>query len=185
LFPGLSYKKYSFDVEKAKSPQRAMNLEQFVRSRKKDKPIWVPGAEGGGKEIQSLLFIDNQMPPFQSNPELQSDVRAPFYMDNFSRLMRVGFSYWQDFKRKPEFNRVERIVCLTKGAETFRLVAPIFKNNIYAGVYDDLDPMETPINFFETDPAKISKYKLMQISDVYQAELTRGQCLYIPAYYWF
>mmetsp|Transcript_981 Transcript_981/g.1762 ORF Transcript_981/g.1762 Transcript_981/m.1762 type:complete len:115 (+) Transcript_981:942-1286(+) len=65
------------------------------------------------------------------------------------------------------------------------MVAPIFKHNIYAGVYDDLGPLDTPINFFETDPALISKYQLMKLSDVYESLLTAGDCLFIPAYYWF
>lgn len=33
----------------------------------------------------------------------------------------------------------------------------------------DMDPLETPINLFETDAEKIQKYKLMKIEDVYEA----------------
>lgn len=74
---------------------------------------------------------------------------------------------------------------MVKGRETFRMVAPVFKQNIYAGVFDDLDPLETPLNFFETDPAKIAQYKLVKLSDIYEATLDQGSCLFIPAYYWF
>ena len=38
---------------------------------------------------------------------------------------------------------------------------------MYSGVYEDLDPLETPINLFETDIEKIKKYKLMKIGDIY------------------
>ena len=56
---------------------------------------------------------------------------------------------------------------------------------MYSGVYEDLDPLETPINLFETDVEKIKKYKLMRIGDIYSSEMQKGGCLYIPAYYWF
>lgn len=56
---------------------------------------------------------------------------------------------------------------------------------MYSGVYEDLDPLDTPINLFETDVEQIKKYRLMKIGDVYQAEMEKGGCLYIPAYYWF
>ena len=61
----------------------------------------------------------------------------------------------QDFKRKPVFNDRERLVCLLNGKETFRMVSSIFKQNMYSGVFVDMDPLETPINLFETDMAKI------------------------------
>lgn len=56
---------------------------------------------------------------------------------------------------------------------------------MYSGVYEDLDPLETPINLFETDPVKINKYRLMQLKNIFEANLEPGGCLYIPSYYWF
>ena len=56
---------------------------------------------------------------------------------------------------------------------------------MYSGIYEDLDPLETPINLFETDYEQIKKYRLMKLGDVMEAEMEKGGCLYIPAYYWF
>jgi hypothetical protein len=42
---------------------------------------------------------------------------------------------------------------------------------MYSGVFDDISPIDTPINLFETDIDKINKYKLMKLSDVYQSDL--------------
>ena len=78
-------------------------------------------------------------------------------------------SHLQDFKRKPVFNHREKLVCVLHGVETFRMVSVIFKQNMYSGVFMDMDPLETPINLFETDAEKIQKYKLMKIEDVYEA----------------
>ena len=67
------------------------------------------------------------------------------------------------------FNNREKLVCLLQGQETFRMVSVIFKHNMYSGVFMDMDPLETPINLFESDTEKIQKYKLMKIEDVYEA----------------
>lgn len=61
----------------------------------------------------------------------------------------------------------------------------LFKQNVYSGVYPDLDPLETPVNFFETDAELLKKYKLMRFSDIYETDLKAGSCLFIPAHYWF
>jgi len=87
--------------------------------------------------------------------------------------------------RKPHFNSHETVVCVLRGSEKFRMVSAIFKQNIYSGIYEDLDPLETPINFFEKDPNEIARFRMMKISNVYEATVQAGQCLYIPSYYWY
>ena len=83
------------------------------------------------------------------------------------------------------FNHREKLVCLVSGNEKFRMVSSIYKQNMYSGIYEDLDPLETPINLFETDQYKQQKYKLLNLKDVFEADLQEGGCLYIPSYYWF
>jgi hypothetical protein len=58
---------------------------------------------------------------------------------------------------------------MLEGFETFRMVSAIFKQNMYSGIYEDLDPLETPINLFERDINQIHKYRLMKLGDVYEA----------------
>jgi hypothetical protein len=67
------------------------------------------------------------------------------------RLEKIGLTIWSEFERKPTFNHKEVLVCMISGYEKFRLVNAIFKQNMYSGVFEDLDPLETPINLFETD----------------------------------
>jgi hypothetical protein len=38
-----------------------------------------------------------------------------------------------------------------KGHEEFALVSPIYRQNIYIGALEELDPTETPIDFFNVD----------------------------------
>jgi hypothetical protein len=84
----------------------------------------------------------------------------------------------------PKFNVKERLVCMIQGKETVRIVSSIFKHNMYSGVFENLDPIESPVNLFEKENSK-SKYNLMKKSDVYEASLEPGSCLYIPSYYWY
>ena len=106
-------------------------------------------------------------------------------MNDFLRLNKIGLTVWENFKRRPKFNKKEKLVCLMHGNERVRMVSAIFKHNMYSGVFEDLNPIDTPVNLFETDIDKINQYKLMKLSDVYQSDLEKGSCLYIPSYYWY
>ena len=63
------------------------------------------------------------------------------------------------------------------------MVSPIFKQNMYSGVFENLDPIQTPVNLFEGEI--INKYNLMKHNDIYEAKLSAGSCIYIPSYYWY
>jgi len=45
---------------------------------------------------------------------------------------------------------------------------------MYSGVYEDLDPLETPINLFETDMSKVRKYRLMKLGNVFEPISKKG-----------
>ena len=72
------------------------------------------------------------------------------------------------------------------GKEEFKLASPVFKQNLYSGVYDDLHPRALPeyMNFFAPD---LKKYPNMQAALPYILDTTleKGDCLYIPELYYF
>jgi hypothetical protein len=98
----------------------------------------------------------------------------PQYIADTLSLEKIGITLWDTFHRHPKFNHKERIICMVSGSERFRLVSAIFKQNMYSGLFDDLDPEWTPINLFESDVGKLSRYQLMNIKDIYQADLSAG-----------
>ena len=77
------------------------------------------------------------------------------------------------------------MVCTVLGSEKFRLVNAIFKQNMYSGLFESLDPLDTPINLFETDPKRISRYNLMKLDDIMEIDVNQGGCLFIPSNYWY
>jgi len=105
---------------------------------------------------------------------LKADYYEPHFIKNYLRSSAIDFTYWGEFTRKAKFNRDERVVCVISGKERFRLVSSIFKQNMYSGVYEDLDPLETPINLFETDMSKVRKYRLMKLGNVFEADIEKG-----------
>lgn len=89
---------------------------------------------------------------------------------------------WSNFVRKPEFKERERYFCVVAGREEFRMVSPIYKQAIYSGVLDEIPPQDTPIDFFGRIDR--DKFPLFKGARVLRATLNKGQCIYVPAYFW-
>ncbi len=59
----------------------------------------------------------------------------------------------------------------------------MYKQNIYSGVLEELQPNESPIDFFSSD-IDTSKFPLFVEAKVLGVTLAAGQCLFVPAFYW-
>lgn len=75
-------------------------------------------------------------------------------------------------------------MCQLDGEARIRLISPIFTQNMYIGVYEELANDEAPhdVDLFNV----LDKYPLLQEVDRYilEATLKKGDCLYIPSHYW-
>ena len=139
---------------------------------------------------KKALFLDDETTPvMQINPSMIQDYTYPMYIQKFLKLTATSLSIMpmeNIYHLTPLYNKVERIICMIQGTQKIRMVAAgVFKQNMYAGVYEDIGPVETPINLFESDIKTIRKYTLMKPSDVFEANLEKGSCVYVPAYYWY
>jgi hypothetical protein len=68
------------------------------------------------------------------------------------------------------------------GSEEFRMVSPIYKQNIYSGVFEELAPEETPLNFFTN--VNTTQYPLFERAKVLGVNANKGACIFVPAFYW-
>lgn len=68
------------------------------------------------------------------------------------------------------------------GVQHFRMVSPIYKQNIYVGAFENLAPHEVPIDFF--DPNIHAMFPFVVDVDFVDAVLGPGDCMYVPAYYY-
>jgi hypothetical protein len=42
-------------------------------------------------------------------------------------------------------------MCVVRGEETFRVVSPVYKQNIYTGVFDEYGQDSSPVDLFNPD----------------------------------
>ena len=65
------------------------------------------------------------------------------------------------------------------------MMSPVFKENMYQGVYNDIHPEDIPddIDLFNIDS---EKHPLLAMVSEYvlTTELVTGDCLYVPSLYW-
>lgn len=115
---------------------RASTVAQFVNRTRTAKAMSSP----------FTYYITNQMIVSKT---LVKDYTRPMFMQSVLRPRHTGVTMWENFNgRRPQMTEKERYLCVVTGKEEFRLVSPVYKQNIYSGVLDELDPRESPIDFF-------------------------------------
>ena len=149
------------DQDLEEEPEEVDKQQETVRL----KPGQIADLKDG--PYKKMIFLDNALAPMHRMKRLNKDFELPPYIAKFLKMQSIGLTLWDSFKRHPKFNHKERVVCMIHGSERFRLVSAIFKQNMYSGIFDDLDPLWTPINLFETDPKNLVKYQMMKIKDIY------------------
>ena len=74
---------------------------------------------------------------------------------------------------------------MTKGVERFRFVSPVFKQNMYSGVREEIPPNKSPVDLFHPNlKANFDRFPLLKEAVVHDVTLRPGECLYIPAWWW-
>jgi hypothetical protein len=116
--------------------------------------------------------------------DLLEDVEKPEFIQKILRPRMTTLTVWPYFNgRRPAVSERERYYCVVKGEEEFRIVSPVYKQNIYSGVLEELQPNESPIDFFSTN-VDSSKFPLYSETKVLGVTLKAGQCMFVPAFYW-
>ena len=114
---------------------------------------------------------------------LSGDLVRPLFIAKALRARHTGLTVWPHFSdRRPEVRDRERYICVISGNEEFRLVSPVYKQNIYSGVLEELRPDETPLDFFKV--VNETRFPLFNEAKVLSHVLTAGECLFIPAFFW-
>lgn len=88
---------------------------------------------------------------------------------------------WEDFIRIPKHEENEQYICVMAGREEFRMVSPIYRQNIFVGSMDDEPSNTTPLDFFDSQHTSYFRTKNVNFLD---AILEAGDCMYVPAYYY-
>ena len=100
-------------------------------------------------------------------------------METFIKRDFITLTFWGNFRRKPKFNWNEKIVCMMRGQETFRMVSFIYKQEFHSGVKKSLNPQDIPIDLFDEDMKDHDKKM------IYEVVINPGDCLYTPSLHWY
>ena len=125
--------------------------------------------ENGTEQGRFGYYIKNEM---IVSKNLQGDFVKPGFITKVLRNRLTGLTIWPNFVRKPEFKDRERYYCVIQGKEEFRMVSPIYKQNIYSGVLEEYAPEETPLDFFNN--VNRTQYPLFSKAKVLSSVLSAG-----------
>ena len=118
-------------------------------------------------------------------PRLKKDYEFPVLHD-FLPFQTLYLSIWPQFEHRPAMMNGESWHCVLDGTEKVRMISPVFNQNLYQNVYEDLPPTELPedISLFKV---KAEKFPLLEEVKEYilEAQLEKGDCVYVPALWWF
>ena len=113
---------------------------------------------------------------------IHNDIVAPAYITAFQRPTKTLLTIWEDFIRFPRHSHVENLFCVIQGTEVFKVVSPIYKQNIYTGVFDEYGFDSSPVDLFNPD---YDMFPLMKHSNILETTVEAGDCIFVPAQYWY
>ena len=191
-----SIKNKNKDVEK---DSKKVELDDILNSKKLDgkfsshyihstsslQPIGIALDRISKNEEESeerISFLDFEV--FKA-PRLKSDYSYPILHD-FLPFQTLYLSIWPKFEHKPVMMQGESWHCVIDGREKMRLMSPVFNQNLYQNVYEDVEPHTLPeaLDLFKIDAEKFPL--LDEVREyILEAELSKGDCIFVPSLYWY
>lgn len=133
------------------------------------------------------------------NEQLRRDIKNPDFMNDIADPESIELIQGTVIVNPAHYEKQEQFLCAIDGYVQVKLVPHIYKQEVYAGeakivndeesaqrvlVTDEkLRPNQSPVNFFDPDPVAFSLYE--EITRKYSVYLHEGDCLFIPAFYFF
>jgi hypothetical protein len=111
---------------------------------------------------------------------LKDDIINPPIMESLFNIKKI--TYWHGFGTltKPHTDAMENMMCVFEGYKNFTIVSPLERMYVYPG-YNGLPNNYSPIEFVSPDYEKWPEFKKARVKTVH---IRRGDCLYLPAYWW-
>lgn len=111
-------------------------LRKFHQYSLLDYPHYIDLKKNMTGDNNRIFFINHSL--LRPN-DIFEDFETPEYA-NFLSLVYIGFSElpkrWED--RQAYYSDEERIVCSVYGREEYALVSPVYTQNMYVGLFEDL-----------------------------------------------
>lgn len=131
--------------------------------------------------IEDQVLRHSGFAPVDGKRLFAKETESTNFLYELLQLRPTLFTQWPNFKRKAKKIQFEQLICVVKGTEKFKLVSPIYRQNIYVGMFENYKDHEVPVDFFKVDLEKYPFAKYVSFIDV---ELKTGDCLYVPAFFY-
>jgi hypothetical protein len=132
----------------------------------------------------------------QLKTALSEDIAFPEFYHEMAEYLGVQVTQGQFFVDNAHYERADQFMCVIDGSAMIRLVPHINRQEMYVGekysFYHPskqqvkelaLKPNESPVNLFKPD---FDTYPNVQyVNKVYKEFLNAGDCLFIPAFYFY
>jgi len=155
------------------------------------------------KSVDYQEFLDVQkVYPQKSNvkddsdelkEKLLKDIVVPSFYQDVAQMENLVLYQGAHFLDKPHYEKQEQIMCAIDGTLSVVLVPHVNRQEVYSGQLDDSifkdpslkDSEQTnvaPVNFFIPN---LEKFPLFRSATRNQVNLEAGDCVFIPAYYFY
>jgi hypothetical protein len=129
-----AYYDYEHNVNDQNKPTEEEELEKIAK-------ISQFGLRGMFNKTMGMPYLKNLW--LNNNDLLAKDYVFPDFINSTILLEDTWLSYTstgtnKDVKGKARQQQYESYYCVTKGIERFRFVSPIFKQNMYSGVREEI-----------------------------------------------
>lgn len=127
---------------------------------------------------------------------LIKDVEFPKFYEQIGTYLGMEFTQASVFIERAHYSKNDQFVCLIDGSATVKLVPHIYWNEMYLGEQINkwdpqtnslfaqaILPSESPINLFKIQMKEYPNFKY--VNQMYTENLAPGDCIYMPAFYFY
>ncbi|CDW72951.1 UNKNOWN [Stylonychia lemnae] len=188
------------NVYESKADEQDVRLSQtYFDSFKSGKEKLMTYKEFVQKMSTSQNDLNLREGDFKTYDKLKDDVENPSFMKDINNFYKVELIQGTQYVQQPKYDKDEQILCQVDGVLQIKLIPHVYRQELYTGKdrvimdteaekkvvirVDKLNEQCSPVNFFEPDD---ESYPLFQdIDKKYTVLLHEGDCLYIPAFYYY
>jgi hypothetical protein len=147
-----------------------------------------------GEVVMKTSNKEPDSPITKSILSIANDLKELEFYHEFAELEGTELIQGSYFMDRPHYEKKEQIVCSVEGKAFIEMVPHVKKQEVYAGKITEQslyhDPANTldseanvsPINFFTPDKKLFPNF---ENANPRMVTLNKGDCMFIPAYYFY
>lgn len=100
------------------------------------------------------------------NKDMMADIEVPSFIEDILPFQDAYLSYTSssdnaELKTLSTETKKETYSCVVRGSEVFRLVSPVYRQNMYSQRRPELKPHESPVDLFQPWHVNFNSFPLL------------------------